>query len=253
MSNVPSPHGATPDSAPDSQARPDRRHRRAVTSAERNPRTDVAQHMTRHRLEPFHRALFGSVPRNKMGQAGGYQHLPRQLGESIGETGVVTMFTAIVLASAAVAGIQVATAAPAAVATPVAQPTPVASTAGLRPGLVIQPYVPAAQAVPPERLFAANCAACHQRNGRGIPQAFPALDGNALVQGEPRALVAVVLNGRGGMPAFRNEMDDAQIAAVLTYVRGAWGNRAGPMPPSLVAESRGAEVPPEADRNLQAH
>ena len=41
---------------------------------------------------PNHRALFGSVPRNKMGQAGGYQHLPRQLGESIGETGVVTAF-----------------------------------------------------------------------------------------------------------------------------------------------------------------
>ena len=111
----------------------------------------------------------------------------------------------------------------------------------------------AAQDVPPERLFAANCAACHQRNGRGIPQAFPALDGNALVQGEPRALVGVLLNGRGGMPAFRNELDDAQIAAVLTYVRGAWGNRAGPMPPSLVTESRGDSTVPEADRNLQAH
>ena len=111
----------------------------------------------------------------------------------------------------------------------------------------------AAQDVSLERLFAANCAACHQRNGRGVPQAFPALDGNALVQGEPRALVGVLLNGRGGMPAFRNELDDAQIAAVLTYVRGAWSNRAGPMPPSLVTESRGAEVPPEADRNLQAH
>jgi EmrB/QacA subfamily drug resistance transporter len=76
---------------------------------------------------PNHRALFGAVPRDKMGQAGGYQHLPRQLGESIGETGVVTMFTAIVLASAALAGIatpvastlpvQVATSAPATQAT----------------------------------------------------------------------------------------------------------------------------------------
>ena len=111
----------------------------------------------------------------------------------------------------------------------------------------------AAQDVSPERLFRANCSACHQRDGRGIPQAFPALDGDALVQGEPRALVAVLLNGRGGMPAFRNELDDAQIAAVLTYVRGAWGNRAGPVPPSLVAESRGGAAAPEADRNLQAH
>src|SRR5206468_11896297 len=57
---------------------------------------------------PNHRALFGAVPRSKLGQAGGYQHLPRQLGESIGETGVVTMFTAIVLASASMAGFRLA-------------------------------------------------------------------------------------------------------------------------------------------------
>ena len=56
---------------------------------------------------PNHRALFGSVPREKMGQAGGYQHLPRQLGESIGETSVITMFTAIVLASATMFGVSV--------------------------------------------------------------------------------------------------------------------------------------------------
>jgi MFS family permease len=95
---------------------------------------------------PNHRALFGAVPRNKMGQAGGYQHLPRQLGESIGETGVVTMFTAIVLASAAVAGIHVAQ--PAAAQPVVAQPTPQpavqAVPAGVaRPAVAIQPYVPA--------------------------------------------------------------------------------------------------------------
>jgi EmrB/QacA subfamily drug resistance transporter len=98
---------------------------------------------------PNHRALFGSVPRDKMGQAGGYQHLPRQLGESIGETGVVTMFTAIVLASAAVAGIHVVApdasqAAVTAQATP--QPALQAVPAGVaRPAVVIQPYVAAAQ------------------------------------------------------------------------------------------------------------
>ena len=97
---------------------------------------------------PNHRALFGSVPRDKMGQAGGYQHLPRQLGESIGETGVVTMFTAIVLASAAVAGIHVVV--PSASQPGLAPPTPQAVAqavpAGVaRPPSVIQPYVPAAQ------------------------------------------------------------------------------------------------------------
>jgi EmrB/QacA subfamily drug resistance transporter len=99
---------------------------------------------------PNHRALFGSVPRDKMGQAGGYQHLPRQLGESIGETGVVTMFSAIVLASAAVAGIHVA-APQAVVAAPQPTPPPVvqAAPAGVaRPPSVIQPYAPAGAGLP---------------------------------------------------------------------------------------------------------
>ena len=97
---------------------------------------------------PNHRALFGSVPRDKMGQAGGYQHLPRQLGESIGETGVVTMFTAVVLASASVAGIQ--TSAFTTPATPVAAPSPPVSTArSTSPVVVIQPYQPATASTSP--------------------------------------------------------------------------------------------------------
>jgi hypothetical protein len=96
---------------------------------------------------PNHRALFGSVPKDKMGQAGGYQHLPRQLGESIGETGVVTMFTTVVLAAASVAGVQMAQSAPKPTATPV--PTAVAApSSGLKPNVVIQPYAPAVQTVP---------------------------------------------------------------------------------------------------------
>lgn len=95
---------------------------------------------------PNHRALFGAVPRNKMGQAGGYQHLPRQLGESIGETGVVTAFTAIVLASAASLGIQAPAAAlAAAAARPTAVPTATVAPRGLA---AIQPYVAAGQTVP---------------------------------------------------------------------------------------------------------
>jgi len=95
---------------------------------------------------PNHRALFGAVPRNKMGQAGGYQHLPRQLGESIGETGVITMFTAVVLTAAAAVGIQPPGPAPAAVPTAVPTPAAPSSGAGLRPAVVIQPYRPAAAA-----------------------------------------------------------------------------------------------------------
>src|SRR5207302_1257737 len=100
---------------------------------------------------PNHRALFGAVPRDKMGQAGGYQHLPRQLGESIGETGVVTMFTAIVLTSATLAGLSTATytePAPVAVAVATAIPTPAALT-GIQPRLpAIAPQQNAAAPAP---------------------------------------------------------------------------------------------------------
>jgi hypothetical protein len=96
---------------------------------------------------PNHRALFGAVPRDKMGQAGGYQHLPRQLGESIGETGVIAMFTAVVLTSASAVGIQPPAPVPTVVPTNVATAVPVASGIGGKP-IVIQPYQPAAPALP---------------------------------------------------------------------------------------------------------
>ena len=105
----------------------------------------------------------------------------------------------------------------------------------------------------PESLFVSNCSACHQRNGQGIPQAFPALAGDLLVQGDPQDLVVVLLNGRGGMPAFKAQLDDAQIAAVASYVRGAWGNHADPVPEALVTETRHDAAMPEAERSLQAH
>ena len=105
----------------------------------------------------------------------------------------------------------------------------------------------------PEGLFVANCAACHQRNGQGIPQAFPALAGDALVQGDPQAVAALLLNGRGGMPAFKAQLDDGQIAAVATYVRGAWGNHADPVPAVLVAQARTDAGDAAKERTLQAH
>jgi cytochrome c6 len=55
-------------------------------------------------------------------------------------------------------------------------------------------------------LFAKNCAACHQANGKGIPGAFPALAGNAFVQGAPADVATVLLKGRGGMPDFSGSL-----------------------------------------------
>ncbi|WP_020654649.1 c-type cytochrome [Massilia niastensis] len=76
-------------------------------------------------------------------------------------------------------------------------------------------------------LFAKNCAACHQANGRGIPGAFPALAASSFVAGAPAEVATVLLKGRGGMPDFSSSLDDAEIAEVLSYVRGNWGNGAG--------------------------
>ena len=91
-----------------------------------------------------------------------------------------------------------------------------------------------------QTLFANNCAACHQAGGQGIPGAFPALAGNAFVQGAPAEVASVLLKGRGGMPDFSNSLDDAEIAQVLSYVRASWGNRAAPLAEREVAAQRAA-------------
>jgi mono/diheme cytochrome c family protein len=101
--------------------------------------------------------------------------------------------------------------------------------------------------------FAANCSACHRLTGQGAPGVFPALAGNAFVQQpDPRAVVTVVLKGRGGMPSFKADLDDGQIAAILSYVRSAWGNQASPVAAPLVAAVR-AQAPPAPARGLQSH
>jgi cytochrome c6 len=110
----------------------------------------------------------------------------------------------------------------------------------------------AAQAAPGEQLFNDNCAACHQKTGLGIPKAFPALKGDKLALGPAGPVAGAVLNGRGGMPAFKAQLSDADLAEVLSYVRGAWGNHAGPMSAADVARARGGPAGPAAQR-LQAH
>jgi len=103
-------------------------------------------------------------------------------------------------------------------------------------------------------LFQQNCAACHQPKGEGVPGAFPALAGNKFVQGDPRGPAYVLTHGRGGMPNFSDDMDDQQMAAVLTYVRSAWGNKAPPLAPPLVASVRNASAPTnDTGANLPFH
>ena len=108
----------------------------------------------------------------------------------------------------------------------------------------------AAAQSPGEQGFIDNCAACHQKAGEGIPGAFPALAGDPLVLGDPTAVATTMLLGRGGMPAFKDGLSDAELADIATYVRGAWGNRAAPIPAVTFAQVRSG--PPPQTR-LQAH
>ena len=82
-----------------------------------------------------------------------------------------------------------------------------------------------------EEVFSANCAACHQANGQGMPPAFPPLDGAAIVLGPKGEQITTVLNGRPGtaMAAFGKQLSDADLAAVITYTRNAWSNSTGEM------------------------
>lgn len=77
-----------------------------------------------------------------------------------------------------------------------------------------------------EKVYAANCVACHQANGRGLPGSFPALDGDQAVLGPEKGQIDTVLKGRPGtaMAAFGNQLSDVEIAAVITFTRHAWSN-----------------------------
>lgn len=77
-----------------------------------------------------------------------------------------------------------------------------------------------------EKLYAANCAACHQANGKGVPGAFPALEGSAMVVGPKAPQIDILLNGKNAMPAWKSVLSDTEIAAVITYTRNSWSNKA---------------------------
>jgi cytochrome c oxidase subunit 2 len=77
-----------------------------------------------------------------------------------------------------------------------------------------------------EKVYAANCVACHQANGKGVPGAFAALDGSAMVIGAKAPQIDILLNGKAGMPAWKASLSDTEIAAVITYTRNSWSNKA---------------------------
>jgi cytochrome c oxidase subunit II len=93
-----------------------------------------------------------------------------------------------------------------------------------------------------EKVYQANCAACHQANGMGLPGAFPAINGSKVATGPIADHIAVVLNGRPGtaMASFASQLSDADLAAVVTYQRNAWDNKMGDAAqPAVIAAARG--------------
>jgi cytochrome c oxidase subunit 2 len=79
-----------------------------------------------------------------------------------------------------------------------------------------------------EKVYAANCAACHQATGKGVTGAFPALDGSKIVNGPKAGQLAIVLNGKPNtaMTSWK-QLSDTDLAAVITYTRNSWGNKTG--------------------------
>lgn len=82
-----------------------------------------------------------------------------------------------------------------------------------------------------EETYGRICAACHQVTGLGLPPTFPALKGSKIATGPIAQHADIVLNGKSGtaMQAFKGQLSDAELAAVITYERNAWGNNKGDM------------------------
>ena len=82
-----------------------------------------------------------------------------------------------------------------------------------------------------EKVYAANCVVCHQAGGKGVPGAFAALDGSAVVNGPKAEQINVLLNGQNSgkypsqMPAWK-QLSDSDLAAVITFTRNNWSNKA---------------------------
>jgi len=101
-----------------------------------------------------------------------------------------------------------------------------------------------------KKVFAQNCVACHQATGLGVPGAFPPLAGSEFVLGSPRRLSMILLKGlqgpvevkgnkfNGAMPSWEKALTDKKIAAVLSYVRQEWGNKAPEVQPEQIEAAR---------------
>lgn len=87
-----------------------------------------------------------------------------------------------------------------------------------------------------QRLFLENCAECHQEDGMGIPNIYPALAGNELVQGSGVDVALVLIIGRGEMPSFSGAISNEDMASIINYVRNAFGNEGELISPETIKQ-----------------
>ncbi|CAB4049929.1 cytochrome c oxidase subunit II [Paraburkholderia phenoliruptrix] len=93
------------------------------------------------------------------------------------------------------------------------------------------------------KVYAANCAVCHQPTGKGAG-AFPALDGSKIANGPIAEHVSLVLKGKNAMPSWAPTLNDVEIASVVTFERNSWGNHTGDiLQPKQVADARNGKLP----------
>ena len=108
-----------------------------------------------------------------------------------------------------------------------------------------------ATAVDGKLLYGSKCAACHQATGLGVAGVFPPVAGSEWVVGDEKVLSQILLHGvngemqvkgvtyKGAMPAW-NTMTDVELAAIMSYMRSAWGNQAGAISADTVKAQREA-------------
>lgn len=91
-----------------------------------------------------------------------------------------------------------------------------------------------------ENVYNQYCALCHKADGSGQPPVFPALKGSKISNGPAKTHIDIVLNGKKGtaMQSFSSQLNDQQIAAVITYERQSFGNKGSIVQPSDVKKQR---------------
>jgi mono/diheme cytochrome c family protein len=99
-------------------------------------------------------------------------------------------------------------------------------------------------------IYRDQCSACHGLDGKGIDRLFPAVANSSMARADdPTSVIRIVLRGArsvatakeptaAGMPSYGWQLNDPEVAAVLTYIRNSWGNASPAVSPDDVARLR---------------